>query len=220
MGLKSGLLGLFALAAISGTAHANLVNNGSFETGDLTGWTYNNFTGTTPGIGITVLTTGGINTTGYGDNVPNNDGTHAAFFVDDMAEQTLSQSLNLDAGQYSLSFALYATASGAKNAFSFYFYSSLGAISVALLNNSSSTTDVPVGTWTVYSYLIDISSQGSYDLFFEFTSGPTPSKDVLLDNVDLSAVPLPPGLLLLGTGVAGIGYMGRRRARRRAIRAG
>jgi hypothetical protein len=64
----------------------------------LSGWTQSG-SGTTPGIGITVVTTGGTNTTGYGDNVPNYNGTtNAAFFVDDNAQESLFQSVSLTGG--------------------------------------------------------------------------------------------------------------------------
>ncbi|MFT3986274.1 carbohydrate binding domain-containing protein [Aestuariivirga sp.] len=200
-------------------ASASIVTNGGFETGDLTGWTYAG-SGTTPGIGITVLTTGGSNTTGYGDAVPNYEGTHAAFFVDDNAQESISQSVALSGGQqYTLSFALYATASGAANPFSFTLASSVGADVLSSLTNSSSTTDVPVGVWTLYTYVFTVAATDSYQLSMNFSSGATPSKDVLIDAVDISAVPLPAGVVLLGSGLAaafGAGAVRRRKATKAA----
>lgn len=198
--------GLIAGLAISTTASAAIVNNGSFEDGanGLTGWSFSGpGTGTTPGIGITVITTGGSNSTGYGDNVTNRDGTHAAFFVDDNAVQSLSQWVTLDAGTYTLSFALWATQSGANNPFSF----SLGSTYSASLNN----TQVPVDTWTDYSYTFFVANAGQYDLSFNFNSGQTPAKDVLLDAVSIAAVPEPSTWAMMILGFAGVGFMAYRR---------
>jgi hypothetical protein len=202
------LAGLIAGLAISTSASAAIVNNGSFESG-LTGWTQTG-SGTTPGIGITVLTTGGINTTGYGDNVPNYDGTHAAFFVDDNAHEDLFQSVSLVGGtEYSLSFALFATASGAANPFSFTMTNSLGTNVLALTNGAA--TNVPVGVWTGYGYTFTAPTTGPYLLNFDFASGATPSKDVLLDAVSIADVPEPSTWAMLLLGFASIGVMAYRR---------
>src|ERR1700742_1585070 len=102
------ILGIVASAELlsAGAANAAIVTNGDFASG-LTGWTEVG-SGTTPGIGITVVTTGGTNTTGYGDNVPNYNGTsHAAFFVDDNAQESLYQFVSLVSGTtYKFTYAL------------------------------------------------------------------------------------------------------------------
>jgi hypothetical protein len=198
--------GLIAGLAISTSASAAIVNNGSFEIGanGLDGWSYSGpGTGTTPGIGVTVITTGVPNSTGYGDFVSNYDGTRAAFFVDDNAVQSLSQGIELNPGTYTLSFALWATQSGANNPFSF----SLGSTYSGSLNN----TQVPVNQWTDYSYTFNVLNAGEYNLSFNFNSGFTPAKDVLLDAVNITAVPEPSTWAMMILGFAGVGFMAYRR---------
>jgi len=203
MSIKSLLVGLVSALAVSTSASAAIVQNGSFESG-LSGWDFSGpGTGTTPGIGVTVITTGGVNSTGYGDNVPTYDGTSAAFFVDDNAKQSISQAFELNPGTYTLSFALFATQSGANNPFSF----SLGSSYSASLDN----TEVPVGVWTPYSYTFNVAANGEYNLSFMFDSGATPAKDVLLDAVNIAAVPEPSTWAMMILGFAGVGFMAYRR---------
>ena len=213
--------GLITGLAISTGAYASpIVTNGSFESssdGGLTGWTIDGPGGVTPGNGVKVLTTGGINTTGYGDNVSNYDGTHAAFFVDDVADERLFQTVSLVAGiRYLFSYALFATGSGAANPYDFSLYNTL---SNTTLTNDGSTTDVKVGEWTKYSYTFTAPMTDNYLLEFIFTSGATPAKDVLLDAVAITAVdvvpttavPEPSTWAMMILGFFGVGFMAYRR---------
>jgi hypothetical protein len=209
--MKNALFGLGIAAALlsAGTARAStIVANGNFATG-LSGWTQNG-SGTTPGIGITVVTTGGTNTTGYGDNVPNYDGTtNAAFFVDDNAIENLLQSVSLTGGdKYTLSFGLFATQSGAANAFDFSLTDSVGSI---FSQTNTSAQVVPVGQWNGYSYTFTAPTTASYTLDYNFVAGLTPAKDVLLANVNISAVPEPSTWAMMILGFAGLGFMAYRR---------
>jgi hypothetical protein len=196
------------LLASAGAANAAIVDNGDFSAG-LSGWTQNG-SGTTPGIGITVVTTGSTNTTGYGDNVPNYNGTtNAAFFVDDNANENLFQSVALTGGvTYTLDFGLFATQSGAANPFDFSLTSSVGAIFSATNTNASV---VPIGQWNGYSYTFTAPTTTSYTLDFDFISGPTPAKDVLLADVNISAVPESSTWAMIIVGFAGVGFMAYRR---------
>jgi len=216
----SGLIKSIALATVlaaGGTtaASAAIVANGSFEDG-LNGWTVENLSGTTPGQGITVITTGGTNSTGYGDNVPNYDGTHAAYFVDDNAVQSIWQKVSLVSGtEYTLNFALFGTESGAGNQFGFAFTDSVvrnifDIPTIDLLFDD----DVSVGAWQDYSYTFTANRTADYVLNFAFLSGPTPAKDVLLDGVSITTAPVPEpatwAMMIAGLGM--VGFAMRRRA--------
>ena len=201
------VVALTTLVAIPARA-STIVDNGSFETGNLSGWTQT-WSGITPGIGITVITTGGTNSTGYNDNVPNYDGTHAAFFVDDLATENLFQAVSLTGGvKYTLSFALFATESGAANPFGFSLTNSVGSV---ISDTNTNTNVMPVGQWIPFSYAFTAPSTGGYTLDFDFVSGPTPAKDVLLDAVNISGVPEPSTWAMMILGFLGVGFMAYRR---------
>jgi len=209
MTFKSMLLGLLAGLVVSTGASAAIVTNGSFNDagGSLNGWTYSG-TGTTPGIGVTVITTGVPNGTGFGDDVPSfNGGSHAAFFVDDNAHQSLSQSVSLTGGiTYNVSFSLLATVSGSFNPNFFTLTNSLGSAVLALNN-----TQVPVGSWQTYSYTFTPGADGPYTLNFVFDSGATPAKDVALTGISIAAVPEPSTWAMMILGFMGVGFMAYRR---------
>jgi hypothetical protein len=209
---KTFLAGTVASAAMLTIANpasaAEVVKNGSFENG-LNDWGTFNLSGVTPGQGITVITTGGTNSTGYGDNVPTYAGTHAAFFVDDKAFQNLYQSVSLVAGtKYTLSYALFATPSGNPNPFGFALTDTLGLHIFDIATNNKFFTDVAAdGTWKPFSFEFTVPTTKSYLLNFNFVSGNTPAKDVLLDAVSISgAVPEPStwAMMILGIGFAGV----------------
>lgn len=210
MTFKSILLGLVAGLLLSTSASAAIVTNGSFEDagGSLNGWTFSGpGTGTTPDVGVTVITTGVPNGTGFGDNVPSLDGSHAAFFVSDNAHQSLSQSVSLVGGTtYSVSFSLLATVSGSFNPNFFTLTNSLGSAVLAL-----NDTQVPVGNWQTYSYMFTPGADGLYSLNFAFVSGATAAKDVALDGVSIAAVPEPSTWAMMILGFIGVGFMAYRR---------
>jgi len=218
----SGLMKSMALATVlaaGGTtaASAAIVTNGGFEDG-LNGWTVENWGGTTPGVGVTTVTTNGVaDSTGYGDVVPSYDGgSSAVFFVDDNAAQAIWQRVSLVSGtQYTLSFALFGTESGAANDFGFAFSDSVIADfltfspirTIDLLTNG----DVPVNAWQEYSYTFTANRTDDYFLNFAFASGPTPAKDVLLDGVSIAAVPEPATWAMMILGLGMVGFAMRRR---------
>lgn len=212
--MKAILGGLAGAVLFAASAHAAIVQNGSFESGSLSpGWQLNNLSGVTPGRGVTVVDIGGgTDSTGYGDVIPSYNGaTHAAFFVDDLADQTIFQTVSLSANTtYKLNFGLFQTLSGASNGGGFTLTDSLGGTAMTFTNS-----DVAAGSWTSESGSFKTVLGGDYTLSYKFTSGSTPSKDLLLTGVELSAVPLPASAPLFGAALlalAGFGYGMSRRA--------
>ncbi len=183
----------------------NMLTNGSFESG-LAGWTA---TGAgSPGVGVVLAPTNGITAGLFGDVVPSdaihlgsNDpgGTHAAFFYDDNARDTLSQSVILQkGGVYQVGFDLWKTSSGAANSLPFTISASLGGQSVA----TAGTTTLATGSWTHYSTLIEPDATGPATLLFRFTaqSGGA-GQDVMLDRVFVTDAPEPAGIAVFGVGM-------------------
>jgi hypothetical protein len=215
--VTSSLAAVLSLAAVS---HADpIVANGTFSAGSngLQSWTTTG-TGTTPGQGITVITLGGTNSDQFGDNIPNAPGgsNHGVYFVDDNASENLSQSVTLAANTtYDLTFDLYATGSGAGNQYNFLLTDSVGNLVSSAFGNGpqSGASAVPVGVWTPESVIFTTGNTGGpYTLDFDYTSGATPAKDIVLANVAInSTVPEPSSFVLLGSGLLAAAGVVRRR---------
>jgi PEP-CTERM motif len=205
--MLKGLLCATALVgalATSSNAFANVVVNGDFSQG-LSGWQQSG-SGTTPGWGITVIDTTVSNATGFGDAAIGayQGTTHAAYFVDDNAHEKLFQNLTLSANtQYTLSFGLFATTSGAGNPFSFTLDDIINEQTGVhgSFTDSVSITQVPVGVWTDEAVSFTTGNSKNYQLSFNFISGDTPAKDVLLSNVQ---IPEPTSMALLGLAALGM----------------
>ena len=171
------------------------------------GWTESTNTAATPfgsgpGDGIELAVTNGTNavsyqpgggTNGYAAVVspdaanPNYAGgstTDAAFFVDDSAVETLSQTVTLQAGQvYEIGFDLNYTTPGANNP---GFYQLTAAINGQVITTAGSLTGATLtpGVWTHFADLYTPTTTGTYTLTFTYSSGVgLASKDVLVDDV-------------------------------------
>lgn len=212
------------LLAASGASAANLVTNGSFETGanGLTGWTIGGADAQGfPPVAIFYGAAQPYPNGAFGEAVPANNaptnspdaaGVRAAYFVSDLAtNQSLSQTITVStAGSYQIGFSAYAPANGYANANDASFSGVIASVSLANYLVSSG----PVTTWQTFAGTTNLAA-GSYAVSFTFSTNGFPAKDVVIDQVYViaspTAVPAPAALGLLGLGLLGLGAVTRRR---------
>jgi hypothetical protein len=211
------VLGL-AIVSAQGAYAANLITNGSFESG-FTGWTITNVQSST-GTGsepVRILTYGSSSNGAYGEIVPVDTavgnpgldpaGSKAVYFVSDFASpQTLSQTVSLIGGKtYQLGFDLYIPANGASNPGDARFQASIFGTNVLDVTVSS----LGQQQWQTYSSDFSFVADMSGSLNFNFFTNSFPSKDVVLDRVYLTEVvstapePSTWAMMLLGFGALG-----------------
>jgi len=184
-------LAFFVYVSAPATFAQNLINNGSFETGDFTGWTTGgNFEDT------------GVTSGAFYDYTGAQDGTYYAYLGPVSSDGTLSQTLADVAGaQYTVSF-WFASVGDNPSDFS---VSWDGTQLLSLTNPNTGSA------WSQYTY--NVTGTGSDTLTFAFRDDPA---YMALDNISVTentgqSVPEPSSLLLLGTGVLGLGGMVRRK---------
>jgi hypothetical protein len=207
---------LLALMAIgTNEARAELIVNGGFETGDLTGWTWTKDVNSEPTMVATVASFNGSNA--FEVNPGNNSG---AIGGPDLGG-TLSQSVPLVAGETYRVFGLLAiqNVGTARNADG-------GTITALLGGTTLHTFDVQginlgITLEQSFAVLYTSSSTGSVPFELRFTrnfrnNGP----NVLhyADDLSIRTIPEPPSLVLMGVGV--LGMLGLCRAGRRSLRVG
>ena len=225
------LLTATVLSASASAAPTNLLTNGSFESFSggamsngttfntsanplvITGWsTTMSANASNPGNGVSIQQTPG--TTLYGGTTTADDagsispdaaGSHAAYFVDDTATETLSQTIALVGGTaYSVGFDYYQVQTGNPNPFSLS--ATLGNQSVTTVTSASATP----GTWFNASQTFVAPTSGNYAFNFIYQSGAVPAADTLVDRVYVAAVPEPMSIALLISGLVVTAFLRRR----------
>ena len=189
-------LAAVALAATLGSAPAlaaaNLIVNGSFETGDFTGFTHSNANNDSPAVVLVYNNAAGYGQGGgaFGEAVtPDNAttlstdavGTHAAYFSSDLASaESISQLTPLNVGNYEVGFDAYLPLNGTQNPFDAHFSGQIIGINVATFSASA----VPLAQhWYHFSGVAGVSAAGFYRTSFTFSADGAPAKDVVIDRV-------------------------------------
>ncbi len=222
-----------AFSASAAQATTNLLINGSFETGDFTGWTLTNSesssgTGSALPVVIAYNQASGYPTGAFGEAIPTDNaagnpspdaaGRYGAYFVSDFANpQSISQTVSLLAGtSYTFGFDVYKPANGDSNPNGATFTASIAGLPFASFTASA----LPVTTWQTVnganSFIAAISGQFRFD----FTSNGYPAKDFVIDRVYLTAtdsIPAVPEPASWAMMIGGFGVMGAALRRRRKV---
>lgn len=175
----------------STTFAQNLVNNGSFETGDFTGWT------TGGNFEFTQVVSGPFSAYSGAE-----DGNFYVTMGPVGADGTLSQTLTTVAGaQYTLSFWFGSVGDNPSD-----FSVSWDGTNLLSLTNPNTGAN-----WTNFTF--QVTGTGSDTLTFAFRDDPA---YLALDNISVTensgqSVPEPSSFLLLGTGVLALGGIARRK---------
>jgi PEP-CTERM motif len=222
------IVGAASFVVFLSTANAsNLLINGSFELsgGSLAGWTNS---GTQLTFPPSVVVTNGSTPCCFGEAVPTDTvvggspdaaGTHGVYFVDDSANQNLSQLVFLAAGDYEIGFDAYAPQNGFNNPGDAFFKAIIAGITLA--DYTVKTQNMP-RQWINYSGLANVLTDGMYSVSFNFKTFGGASADVVIDRVYIATttqgggtpignVQEPSSLALIGIGMAGLGTMRRRK---------
>jgi len=199
---------IVALASVPSSAQ--IVKNGSFENPELGDITF-----ATLSAGLTDWTIGGTI-----DLVRNywaaQDGSQSVD-MNGLSVGSLKQSVDLDAGQYNLSFWLSGNPDGPPDPKTMDV--SIGSV-FATTTSVARPTSISTMNWVQYSFNFTVASAGTYDLLFQSTSigggggcgGDASCFGPVLDNVAITtAIPEPEIYAMMGLGLGLVGWVGRRR---------
>lgn len=180
-------IALFIALFSAPAAHANLLLNGGFETGDFTSWTVTNSDSVNSGV----------------NTIAPFSGTYKAFFTNAPPLVTISQIVTTAAGQgYVLSFELANTGGGSPSEYTVNWN---GTVLADVVNSDSFA-------YTLMSF--DVLGTGSDTVTLGFSNTSAGGNGVFrLDDVQLN-VPEPATTALLASGLLGLG-IARRTVRRR-----
>lgn len=185
------------LTAVTPAAHANLVQNGGFETGDFTNWTVSG------NVAI-----GSVPVYGSAGSTAANGNYVAVFNAGDRpANATLSQTVTTAIGtDYSVSFGYSSFNNGGYQSITVAAEDAGGTTLNSFFDTATSATPLATSTFTFRA------DRNATTIFIaDFASNYTLSNDGFLDNVSVSAVPEPFSLTLLATGLIGTSLICRRK---------
>ncbi len=208
MNFKTTAVAALVSLATAGTAQASTVVNGSFEdfdgfSGSRNWQVYNSIDGwsTVSGAGIEIqsnATLGGIDAQN-GDKYVELDSHNAG------SNSKMAQSVELHAGSYRFSF-YYAPRTTRTNSNGIEY--SIGDFVMGTVTGPNA--EYPRLQWTLVTEIFEVDDYGFYDLSFAAT-GREDTLGGLIDNVDISAVPLPASAMFL---LGGLGLLGATRRRK------
>lgn len=123
--------------------------------------------------------------------------------LDTKYNTTIAQDVFFDIGTYQLSFAYSPRTRQARTNGLIY---GIGSIFQSRVTGPSD--DLPRGRFSTVTQQFDVTQAGSYTLFFSGT-GRSDSRGALLDDVQVSPIPLPGGAVLMVTALFGLGALRR-----------
>lgn len=200
------IAGVTTMALGATSASANYVQDGSFEVNvglGASGWNVNNSVGawdtvSGPGIEIQAGNVGG--TTAFDGNQKVELDSHGGTDTNSM----MAQVIHLDQGSYEFSFEYFArTGDAGSNGIGY-------SIQPGDLVNDH-VTGTNGGGWQMITELFAIGAGGADVTLAFWADGKDDTLGGYIDDVRISAVPLPTSVVMFGAALVGLGWLGRRR---------